>query len=245
MSTRLHLKHGFTLLELLVVVAVIALLLAILLPALALADAAGRGALCGTNMNQLGQASLVYSEKNDSYMPWYRSLGWEGPEREGEWWVTQLARGMEVFEPKIYRCPSDPVPLQVPVYLYNGVTSMHENADREDRLVTLKVSYCGFCTHTIVGSGGWSLAIRRITEFARPDKALQLIEKNVKCLGVLSDAIRTGKSKDESWQRHLGATNVLFFDGHVERMNPVSLGTLSLAWKKQLKPSFWGRDPRR
>ena len=54
-------RHGFTLLELLVVVAVIALLLAILLPALSAASEAGRAAVCGTNLNQLFQGAFGYA----------------------------------------------------------------------------------------------------------------------------------------------------------------------------------------
>ena len=97
MSTRPGSTHGFTLLELLVVVAVIALLLAILLPALSAANEMGRAAVCGTNVHQLLQGAISYSEANDLWMPWY---GFANRRLEGEeWWVTQVAQGMDTFEP--------------------------------------------------------------------------------------------------------------------------------------------------
>ena len=52
MSMRTSAKFGFTLLELLVVVAVIGLLMAMLLPVLSAVAEAGRAAVCGTNLNQ-------------------------------------------------------------------------------------------------------------------------------------------------------------------------------------------------
>ena len=64
-------RRGFTLLKLLVVISVIAMLLSILLPALSAANAAGRAAVCGANLNQLAQGAIAYSEQNDSYMLWF------------------------------------------------------------------------------------------------------------------------------------------------------------------------------
>ena len=85
------------------VVAVIALLLAILLPALSAANEAGRGAVCGTNLNQVFLGSFAYCQANEQRLPWF---GGNGPPAGYEWWVTQVARGMETFERGIYACPS-------------------------------------------------------------------------------------------------------------------------------------------
>ena len=60
MSTRPHARYGFTLLELLVVVAVIGLLRALLMPALSAANEAGRATVCATNLNQLFHGSFAY-----------------------------------------------------------------------------------------------------------------------------------------------------------------------------------------
>lgn len=62
-------KSGFTLVELLVVIAVIAILVAILLPAInAAREAAWRNA-CINNTNQLCKALLIYEEANKSFPP--------------------------------------------------------------------------------------------------------------------------------------------------------------------------------
>jgi prepilin-type N-terminal cleavage/methylation domain-containing protein/prepilin-type processing-associated H-X9-DG protein len=58
---------GFTLVELLVVIATISLLMAILIPSLSKARAAGKRAVCQSNLKQLGCASSIYLEHYDGY----------------------------------------------------------------------------------------------------------------------------------------------------------------------------------
>lgn len=61
--------RGFTLLELLVVVAVIGVLVGVLLPALRSARASARGVVCASNLRQISQASLGYAQDNDGLSP--------------------------------------------------------------------------------------------------------------------------------------------------------------------------------
>src|SRR5947209_20181620 len=61
---------GFTLVELLVVISIIAALAALLLPALNKTKEQGRATLCRSNMRQLTQAILDYADENDYYFPW-------------------------------------------------------------------------------------------------------------------------------------------------------------------------------
>jgi prepilin-type N-terminal cleavage/methylation domain-containing protein/prepilin-type processing-associated H-X9-DG protein len=60
--------EGFTLVELLVVVAIIALLVAMLLPALAQARERARTTRCLSNMRGMQMASFMYSEENNGRM---------------------------------------------------------------------------------------------------------------------------------------------------------------------------------
>jgi len=68
-KTRATLKSGFTLIEVLVVVAIIALLAAILLPSLSKARAAARTTLCGSNQRQFGHAVTMWASENKGIIP--------------------------------------------------------------------------------------------------------------------------------------------------------------------------------
>ncbi len=67
--TRCRKPHAFTLIELLVVVSVIALLIALLLPALGVARAAARRGVCLSNLRSLGQMTFVYAADFNAALP--------------------------------------------------------------------------------------------------------------------------------------------------------------------------------
>jgi prepilin-type N-terminal cleavage/methylation domain-containing protein len=62
-------NRGFTLMELLVVVAIIAILAAILFPVLAQAREKARQTICLSNMQQLARAQSMYLQDWDEHLP--------------------------------------------------------------------------------------------------------------------------------------------------------------------------------
>ena len=69
MCVRTTRRHGFTLVELLVVIGIIALLISILMPALGKARDQANSIKCMSNMRQIGQAYLMHASEHRNHVP--------------------------------------------------------------------------------------------------------------------------------------------------------------------------------
>jgi prepilin-type N-terminal cleavage/methylation domain-containing protein len=85
-----HRRRGFTLVELLVVIAIIAVLIAILLPVLTKAKQASQRTTCMSNVRQLTIAFRMYTEDNKGFMPmgWPDSPSTGSPSAPGTYWFV-------------------------------------------------------------------------------------------------------------------------------------------------------------
>ncbi len=110
--TRTHRPgRGFTLIEILVVVAIIALLIAILMPSLAAARRQSQVLYCSSNLKTIAQATFFYCESNQQYMPasgiWSENVNL---------YVQRLSGGKTTATGKLegrvdfFLCPGDEIP---------------------------------------------------------------------------------------------------------------------------------------
>jgi prepilin-type N-terminal cleavage/methylation domain-containing protein/prepilin-type processing-associated H-X9-DG protein len=101
-------RRAFTMVELLVVVAIIAFLAAIAFPSFTKAMDISKSAKCIGNLRGIGAAALAYSAENDGRLPPIaKSYNWNA-ENATNWWMTFLANpgsSNAVDVRKIWRCP--------------------------------------------------------------------------------------------------------------------------------------------
>lgn len=100
--------YGFTLVELLMVIAIIAILSSILFPVFGQAREKARQSLCISNLRQLGMAAMLYAQDYDERMP---NAQWIGPAAFPPNWSFGLS-SRDLLEPYVknngvFTCPSD------------------------------------------------------------------------------------------------------------------------------------------
>ena len=215
-------KAGFTLVELLVVVGIIAALLALLLPALGRAREAARAVACAGNIRQIGIATLAYAGRNQGYLP-VPVLGTNlmgGLPESAIWGTSQpgildFSQGTLIpdlggprLAEELFKCPTDEEPRQLSAF--HIVPFMPHN-----------ISYI-FNAHVVDSYNvrlGWKS--KRITKIRCPARKVLLYE-NGDCPGLNAVPVAYDPSVyKESVHliialRHHNRSNVFYADGHVE-----------------------------
>ena len=220
---------GFTLVELLVVIGIIALLISILLPALSKAREQGNWVKCMSNLKQIGNAMQMYAQENKYYLPRPASNGmgeytddfliWRSPSPNGLTINdTVLAKNLSLRDEKLkelFRCPSD-------------------NPDERPPQAGFGQTY----KYSFAMSKAWDPTTNtataprpKLTQVRRPaDKVMVVEEKNPND-GRFEYANVSAGSADELCDRHTKQGNVLFHDMHVDRRywkELIDLGTANV-----------------
>jgi len=205
-------KKGFTLIELLVVVTIIAILAALLMPALASAREKARQAVCMSNLKQLGLAMTMYADDHGGgvitrtpgtagNVAWYQKLIHGGYLHLPE--IGDYPEGY--YEgPRLYRCPSLLTDDDGPYNSYGVTYYRLANAVHDDGIQ--------------VKWGDQSLYGLYLRRLQAPSKHILLLDSiDVSDLARQKKEVRydLNNDKEAPHLRHNAACNYLLADGHV------------------------------
>lgn len=216
-------NRGFTLVELMVVIGVIAVLAGLLLPVLANAKDKGRSAVCKGSLKQLYTAFILYAEDHKDQFPTPGSVGAYGPQPEDWiWWQygrgvtnSSLAPYLDGFNTKLFTCPSDKEAqimqeqglLANDPYRYSYALTSYSLEDGHNpgmaTIITQKREVYPF----------------RMSMVKDPTLKLMLVEEDDETQDD-SRWVPVGSLTNLVTRRHNKRGNVAFADGHVEHVKP-------------------------
>lgn len=220
--------------ELLVVIATIALLAGLLAPTLARGKAKAHSTACSSNLRQLGVAFMLYLSENDDTFPTGGTVSSAGAQPEDWiWWQMQagaasqpamrdprksaIASYLGGYDTRFFRCPAD---RDAP----DRELQWQQNMGSE--LYTYSYSLNGHTERgmaTYVSPDRSVIYRNKMSAVVKPSMKIMLAEEK----GSPMDGPGTVAINDGLWHplgnpltsRHGGKANVTFADGHVEIVN--------------------------
>jgi prepilin-type N-terminal cleavage/methylation domain-containing protein/prepilin-type processing-associated H-X9-DG protein len=207
-------QQGFTLVELLVVIAVVAVIGAFLFSAFSRARETSRNTLCSNNLKQIGLAMKLYAQDNAGFVPNVSGF-WVGQQPDCAWAdrILPYLRKTHTFE-----CPNHELNEYVP--------GCPPDADGG--------------SGNMLWDGSYELVILSVPgRLFTHESRLQHPASTISVLDGKGRAIQPGTHPLETFTlqtvlqqlpspRHIRKFNVLFMDGHTKRMRGEEFGNRSL-----------------
>ena len=241
----------FTLIELLIVIAIIAILAGMLLPALNKAREKARGITCSGNLKQIASAELMYVGDNTEYFQFYREGAAEGKD-SGKTWGQLLSSGKYLVPGKsggIVRCATIFQKYSRPaVNDYRGRFDDDSNSWINKQTYAISGVLTGYKTSASLGSGPAipSVYVKKTGKLSLIKKAsgklmltdFYIVDGNGNTHG--KDLITWDGSNNPDYENpsgevyrfpqvryriHSGWFNAAWLDGHVSAVKPTDLYT--------------------
>ena len=222
METHMHStsRRAFTLIELLVVITIIAILAAMLLPAIGMIRESSRSVTCKNSLRQFGVAELSYSNDWDGFT--VVGSAWNSSSTATMSWYGNrtFASYLEIPTQAVWDWPRSVMCSKGRTVLVGGGQSIL----RTDGMLFLPAP-----TAT-VNYGSWGDANLwcqyTLSQYATPSQTIRMLDSldwnaGRNSLGTYTDESQPSSVKTAT--RHLGSANVLFADGHVEGLSAANL----------------------
>lgn len=220
--------RGFTLIELLVVITIIAILAAMILPALARAKCKAVQISCMNNVKQLITGWTMYAHENNDYVPKNAVLGADAKSANLDCWVTGwldwgwgepaganttnlylIAGTLGPYMAKslgCYKCPADKE--LCPLGPRNRSVSMNSFVG----------DYVGLNQNSF-GQGAYRI-YNKLSEFSRPGPSMTFVFLD-ECPDSINDGLFQMSMTSLAWAdvvgaQHCGGGDLSFADGHAE-----------------------------
>lgn len=226
---------GFTLIEVLVVVAIIALLISILLPSLTRAREQARAVACMSSLHQISLGLFTYQEAYAGSLPGLLWSEYDWYVLKKDLWFYKLRR--EISDPKIWVCAGDPFASKYDFDAMKG-GQIRTNAG---------VPSCGYGMNYLLRHyGGWEGMNIRKHPPRRPQNTILLGEVGPDDQLVTAPLGEAANGAGQPWRdggrllwdngargwysgptwvttRHMGGINFMTMDGSVHRARTVEM----------------------
>ena len=235
-ATPLKARRAFTLIELLVVISIIALLIAILLPALGAARRSATAMQCLNHHKQLGLATQMYIDENKDLFPQpFQDNDLGNAEKVKVLWFNALDSYLSDIS-QDYSSASERnynIYKQDPVYASFGEDT-GTTGGNGSRTIKMNVNFGDL-------SGG-SFEFHKLSSLRTPTKTVTYFDGLSRDAGLtINSGINTAfhGSEIDVYTRHGGSANVAFADGHVEAASQPS----QITSRSTIEYDAWFAEP--